>query len=101
MMMVYGYVFVFFLQETATAEIYTSRHTLSQHDALPICLAGRRGAVSPAASPDMAQPDRHARGPALRIEVNVMRELEPARFARLVAQRDAHRTGLQIGRAHV
>src|SRR3546814_14332228 len=49
-----------------------------------------RRAIATAAS----KPDRHARGPALRIEVDVMRELEPARFARSVAQRNAHRLRL-------
>src|SRR3546814_6981715 len=53
-------------------------------------LAGERRAIATAAS----KPDRHARGPALRIEVDVMRELEPARFARSVAQRNAHRLRL-------
>src|SRR3546814_18485374 len=30
--------FVFFFNDTATTEIYTYRHTLALHDALPICL---------------------------------------------------------------
>src|SRR3546814_3365302 len=30
----------FFFNNTATIEIYTYRHTLSPHDALPICLLG-------------------------------------------------------------
>src|SRR3546814_20678468 len=31
------YIFVFFFNDTATTEIYTYWHTLSLHDALPIC----------------------------------------------------------------
>src|SRR5213075_3214804 len=34
-----GFEFVFFFNDTATTEIYTTRHTLSLHDALPIGLA--------------------------------------------------------------
>src|SRR3546814_16861328 len=30
------------MYETATTDIYTYRHTLSRHDALPICWPGRR-----------------------------------------------------------
>src|SRR6059058_4948752 len=32
--------FFFFFNDTATTEIYTSLHTLSLHDALPICAVG-------------------------------------------------------------
>src|SRR3546814_18554230 len=35
----------FFVNETATTEIYTSRHTLSLHDALPIYLDDRGAAT--------------------------------------------------------
>src|SRR3546814_5769333 len=35
----------FFFKDTATTEIYTYLHTLSLHDALPICMAGHRGAI--------------------------------------------------------
>src|SRR3546814_12999374 len=34
---------LFFLNDTATTEIYTDLHTLSLHDALPICAFVRRG----------------------------------------------------------
>src|SRR3546814_17410703 len=34
---------VFFFNDTATPEIYTYLHTLSLHDALPICAFGLRG----------------------------------------------------------
>src|SRR6187431_2877962 len=40
------YAKIFFFNDTATTEIYTTVHTLSLHDALPIylpCLAGGRG----------------------------------------------------------
>src|SRR3546814_12815543 len=36
--------FYLFFNDTATTEIYTYVHTLSLHDALPICLARARGA---------------------------------------------------------
>src|SRR5213075_2284332 len=46
--------FFFFFNDTATTEIYTTRHTLSLHDALPICdqtedpaAARRRGNKGP------------------------------------------------------
>src|SRR5216110_4105055 len=38
----HAYRFFFFFNDTATTEIYTSSHTLSLHDALPIC-RHRRG----------------------------------------------------------
>src|SRR5213075_3588726 len=34
--------FVFFFNDTATTEIYTTRHTLSLHDALPISSSSLR-----------------------------------------------------------
>src|SRR5213075_3554032 len=37
--------FFFFFNDTATTEIYTTRHTLSLHDALPICRSTRRTAT--------------------------------------------------------
>src|SRR3546814_8212994 len=40
--------FFFFFNDTATPEIYTSVHTLSLHDALPICDAPARRAHHPA-----------------------------------------------------
>src|SRR6059058_6054252 len=44
-------VFFFFFNDTATTEIYTSLHTLSLHDALPICCArGRAGSTSSSCS---------------------------------------------------
>src|SRR3546814_14543734 len=36
---------LFFFNDTATTEIYTYRHTLSLHDALPICLLRERVAA--------------------------------------------------------
>src|SRR5216110_1349286 len=35
-----SFIFFFFFNHTATTEIYTSSHTLSLHDALPISRAG-------------------------------------------------------------
>src|SRR5213082_4136603 len=35
-----GYLFFFFVNDTATTEIYTVSDTLSLHDALPICISG-------------------------------------------------------------
>src|SRR3546814_15296143 len=35
----------FFVNDTATTEIYTYLHTLSLHDALPISLVGRQSAL--------------------------------------------------------
>src|SRR6188474_3680926 len=56
--------FFFFFNDTATTEIYTSLHTLSLHDALPIYLAGPvRGALGRRRSLD---PARAAGGRALR-----------------------------------
>src|SRR3546814_17456302 len=46
--------FFFFFTDTATHEIYTYRHTLSLHDALPIC-------HRPAATLREQGPCRHAR----------------------------------------
>src|SRR3546814_15415101 len=40
------FIFYFFLNVTATTEIYTYGHTLSLHDALPICRAYERRADS-------------------------------------------------------
>src|SRR3546814_16601675 len=40
---------VFFFNDTATTEIYTYVHTLSLHDALPICIHMRRVALCPIA----------------------------------------------------
>src|SRR3546814_18510838 len=37
----------FFFNDTATTEIYTYGHTLSLHDALPICLAVRQASEAP------------------------------------------------------
>src|SRR5213075_3065366 len=34
------FIFFFFFNDTATTEIYTTRHTLSLHDALPIGIGG-------------------------------------------------------------
>src|SRR3546814_3516189 len=61
---------VFFFNDTATTEIYTSRHTLSLHDALPIFRGSartpterqRNGAPppSPVASPRSARSSRGA-----------------------------------------
>src|SRR5881396_4313886 len=42
MILAYFILFFFFLNDTATTEIYTVRNTLSLHDALPIC--GKRRA---------------------------------------------------------
>src|SRR3546814_13627825 len=42
----------FFFNVTATTEIYTYGHTLSQHDALPICLYGDSVYVVGSGSPD-------------------------------------------------
>src|SRR5213075_3599463 len=44
--MPYLFYFVFFLNDTATTEIYTTRHTLSLHDALPISPRERCSAPS-------------------------------------------------------
>src|SRR5213594_5110493 len=52
----HNFCFLFFFNDTATTEIYTSVHTLSLHDALPICPGGgaasrrrpRRAAAAPA-----------------------------------------------------
>src|SRR5213075_3514787 len=37
MFLSFGHISFFFFNDTATTEIYTTRHTLSLHDALPIC----------------------------------------------------------------
>src|SRR3546814_17199736 len=39
---------MFFLNDTATTEIYTYRHTLSLHDALPISITGSAEPISAA-----------------------------------------------------
>src|SRR3546814_19852365 len=43
------YCIIFFFNDTATTEIYTYGHTLSLHDALPICAiySDKRGAGKP------------------------------------------------------
>src|SRR3546814_17507392 len=50
----------FFFNETATTEIYTYGHTLSLHDALPICESGmdacRAGEHPPAGTPLFPKP---------------------------------------------
>src|SRR3546814_13388855 len=48
----------FFFNDTATTEIYTYGHTLSLHDALPICRPGTGQPHGPGA------PARWRRGPA-------------------------------------
>src|SRR3546814_5128031 len=42
---------LFFFNDTATTEIYTYCHTLSLHDALPICADGHPCCQVPARSP--------------------------------------------------
>src|SRR6187431_3748191 len=56
---------LFFLNDTATTEIYTTVHTLSLHDALPISVLRSRGAgparssLGPAASPRDLRSEEH------------------------------------------
>src|SRR5213075_3548760 len=58
---------VFFFNDTATTEIYTTRHTLSLHDALPISISsrhanGRRGIaanVSPVRTKKSPRSEEH------------------------------------------
>src|SRR5213075_1244793 len=47
------FLFFFFFNDTATTEIYTTRHTLSLHDALPISMVNtsRRIPPTPVAAP--------------------------------------------------
>src|SRR3546814_10827615 len=47
---------IFFFNDTSPPEIYTYRHTLSLHDALPICPLRPRAPAPP------WQPDRRSRG---------------------------------------
>src|SRR3546814_3011727 len=58
-------VFCFF-NDTATTEIYTYWHTLSLHDALPICRWGRiigcTPSVSPARKEEFSAPNRRPTG---------------------------------------
>src|SRR3546814_936242 len=44
LMVLLGVLVYFFFNDTATTEIYTYGHTLSLHDALPICRRHPRGA---------------------------------------------------------
>src|SRR6188474_3983080 len=44
----------FFFNDTATTEIYTSLHTLSLHDALPICTAPPARSAPPGTAGDAA-----------------------------------------------
>src|SRR3546814_18119728 len=54
------YTFFFFFTDTATTEIYTYLHTLSLHDALPICRQvwvsiTAEGSAALSSAPDMMQ----------------------------------------------
>src|SRR3546814_20126506 len=49
------FIFVFF-NDTATTEIYTYLHTLSLHDALPICPRARASMRSKARAPERSGP---------------------------------------------
>src|SRR3712207_7169590 len=57
--MYYLALFCFFFNDTATTEIYT----LSLHDALPICLQGRRAEDQGAPGSDVGAPRRPVRPP--------------------------------------
>src|SRR3546814_4368948 len=54
MLMFFVLFYVFFFNDTATTEIYTSCHTLSLHDALPICRP--RSTATVCASPRPPEP---------------------------------------------
>src|SRR5213075_2348077 len=51
----------FLFNETATTEIYTTRHTLSLHDALPIPAAARNRRASSATAPSSSTPSPRPR----------------------------------------
>src|SRR5881227_4491366 len=52
--------FFFFFNDTATTEIYTTVHTLSLHDALPILAhRGRRGCLRPGRSHPNRRSEEH------------------------------------------
>src|SRR3546814_15849199 len=69
---------IFFFNDTATNEIYTYRHTLSLHDALPICSTGPSALPirieHTIIMPAVMEPSMTSRAPAPRtIDCNVMR----------------------------
>src|SRR3712207_7314375 len=81
-------VFFFFFNDTATTEIYT----LSLHDALPICRAGRgaRGGGGPALLEDRDRRRRRAPAPGRERERPVDRDGDP-RAVRLSPDRKSTR----------
>src|SRR3546814_15977147 len=85
--------FCFFLNDTATTEIYTYGHTLSLHDALPIC--GQRGKAVPAdAGRARAAALRHRRRRAARAGRLLRRDAEPGERAG-AARSEEHTSELQ------
>src|SRR3546814_12411023 len=88
----YTMIVIFFFNDTATTDIYTYRHTLSLHDALPILLLLKL--QRPAAQAQMLPPDGDGAGrddddlpplgPAAGQIVGERTEPRPAHAARLL-----------------
>src|SRR3546814_16129930 len=77
---------IFFVNDTATTEIYTYGHTLSLHDALPISLASVNMSPKPLdmVSPSTSVPDRKATPSSTAEQVAIRRRLWALRDLRVV-----------------
>src|SRR3546814_12093376 len=89
--------FFFFLNDTATTEIYTYCHTLSLHDALPIYVELREVRRDALRRRPPVPPDGRPRRPGDRVgHRGRAAALSPSQSARATAGSSA-----EIGRAHV
>src|SRR5213075_885377 len=94
--LLHSFFFFFFFNDTATTEIYTTRHTLSLHDALP---RSRRDLRRPRAAAGLGGA-RLDHGPArLRQVLHLLRGAVHPRPRAQLAARDAGRSGAHRGGA--
>src|SRR3546814_14002302 len=68
----------FFFNDTGTTEIYTYLHTLSLHDALPICKQFRFEAAHTLHRKIDAEPSRRSHGHSYRAEVTIRGSADPS-----------------------